>query len=235
MHQERLLGLDVFRGWAILLMVLFHLAYDLNYFHFIDINLKKDFFWVYARYVIVSMFLFSMGISLALVHRPNIRWKRMYKRTFMLSVASILVSVATYIQFPDRWVYFGILHFILFASWLGLLLVPFPSLSFLLGLFILVGSYFGFLHTQYLFDILQSPLHLPKYTEDLVIVFPWFSVVLFGIAFVGFAWQNKVFTFPLLNATNRFNLFLAFSGRHALLIYLLHQPILFGLIMLLAL
>jgi len=30
MNQKRLLGLDVFRGWAILLMVLFHLAYDLK-------------------------------------------------------------------------------------------------------------------------------------------------------------------------------------------------------------
>jgi len=234
MRQNRLLGLDIFRGWAILLMVLFHLAYDLNYFQFIEINLKKDFFWEYARYVIVNMFLFSVGISLALVHTPKIRWKSMYKRTLMLGLASVLVSIATYIQFPHRWVYFGILHFILFASWIGLIFIPFPRLSFLLGFFILLGSYFGFLHTQYLFDMLQFPLHLPKYTEDLVVFFPWFGVVLFGIGFVGFAWQDKVFTLPLFNSTNRFNLLLAFSGRHALIIYLLHQPLLFGLIMLLS-
>ena len=233
MQNKRLVGLDVFRGWAILLMVFFHLAYDLNYFHFIEVNFKQDIFWIYARYLIVTMFLISVGISLALVHKPQINWGKMYKRTLMLGVAALLVSIVTYIQFPQKWVYFGILHFVLFTSWIGLLFLPYPRLSFFLALFILIGSYLGFLHTQYLFDFLQSPFHLPRYTEDLVIFFPWFSVVLFGISFVGMGFHKKLFTLSILNSDNQFNTILAFTGRHALIIYLLHQPLLFGFLLLL--
>ena len=92
MPTTRLVGLDIFRGWAILLMVLFHFSYDLNYFKFIHIQMQIDPFWVYARYVIVSMFLLSVGISLALVHRTHIQWHKVYKRTLLLGGASLLVK-----------------------------------------------------------------------------------------------------------------------------------------------
>ena len=231
MTTTRLIGLDVFRGWAIFLMVLFHFSYDLNHFKYIDINMHHDPFWVYARYLIVSMFLLSMGLSLALVHRPTIQWNKMYKRTLMLGVASALVSVATYIEFPHSWVYFGILHFILLASWVGLLFLHIPRISLILALIIFIGYKLDYLHLHALFSLLQAPLHLPPgHTEDLVIFFPWFSIVLIGIALVGMGVEKKVFMISFLSHTSRFNAFLSFIGKHTLLIYLIHQPILFGLV-----
>jgi len=229
MTKKRLLGLDVFRGWAILLMLVFHMAYDLNYFKYIHISLHQDIFWVYLRYCIVSIFLLSVGMSLALVHLPVIQWNKMYTRTLYLGIASILVSIVTYIQFPHSWVYFGVLHFILLASWVGLFFLPYPLLTILTAISIFIGSYFGILHMHTLFTFLQKPFHLPPaYTEDLVIFFPWFSIVLLGISLVQYKVYKPIFHLPFFSKNHRFNYYLSLMGRHSLLIYLLHQPILFG-------
>jgi uncharacterized membrane protein len=148
----------------------------------------------------------------------------MKKRTLYLGVASILVSVGSYIEFPDTWIYFGILHFILFASWLGLLFVGRPWISLITAIIILIGSYFGWLHTHALFDLVHQPLHLPvHYTEDMVNIFPWFAPVLMGIYITAKGWHLIPHLKPSFISTK-----LAFMGRHSLIIYLIHQPILFG-------
>jgi len=230
-QHYRLIGLDIFRGWAILLMIVYHFSYDLNHFRIIHINMDHEPFWVYARYVIVTMFLLSVGISLALVHTPMIQWQKIRKRTLLLGGASLLVSLATYIEFPHTWVYFGVLHFILVTSWLGLLFLPYPLLTLLTALFIFLASAMGWLHMHGLFSLLQSPLHLPPtYTEDIVRLFPWFGVVLIGIIFVSYNIHIKLFKNIFFSPSAIPNKILAFSGRHALIIYLLHLPILFGLV-----
>ena len=223
--------LDIFRGWAILLMIAYHFTYDLNHFGIIQINMDHDLFWVYARYMIVTMFLLSVGISLALVHTPVIQWKKIRKRTLILGGAALSVSIVTYIQFPHTWVYFGILHFILMASWLGLLFLGHPRLALLTVFVIFLGSAMGWLHTHGLFTFLQAPLHLPPgYTEDIVRIFPWFAVVLIGIILVSYDLHLKALKNIFFTQDRFINKKIAFLGRHALLIYLIHQPILFGLV-----
>jgi len=229
----RIYGLDVFRGWAILLMIIFHFFYDLNYFHYIHINLLHDTFWRYFRFLIVSIFLLSVGMSLALTHSPKICWRKMWKRTFTLGMASFLVTLATYFVFPHAWVYFGVLHFILLASWVGLLFLYYPIFSIFLGIVILIAYNLGLLYLHGLFNILQHPLHLPPhFTVDLVSFFPWFAFVLFGITIVKLHWHYKIFTHSFFSQIYRFNQLLALMGKHTLFIYLAHLPILFGLFML---
>ena len=230
MQTNRIVGLDIFRGWAILLMLLYHFSYDLNHFRIIDIDMDHEPFWVYARYGIVTMFLLSVGISLALTHTPTIQWQKMRKRTLLLGGASLLVSIATYLQFPHTWVYFGILHFILVASWLGLLFLPYPLLALSTALVIFLGSAMGWLHMHGLFSLLQAPLHLPPgYTQDVVRLFPWFGAVLLGIVFVSYNLHTKILQNTFFSPHTSPNKILAFFGRYALVIYLIHQPILFGL------
>jgi len=232
--KTRLTGLDAFRGWAVLLMMFFHFTYDLSYFKYIDINMRTNTFWVYERYVVVSIFLLSMGVSLALVHSAKIKWEKMYKRTLILGLASILISLATYIEFPYSWVYFGIIHFILLASWIGLSFLPYPKMALVTAVVILIGSAKGWLNEHWLFNLLQKPLHLPPtYTEDLLHPFPWLAAVLIGIAITRFGWSHTIFKHPFLTSKNRFNKLLSFFGRHALLVYLIHLPLLFGICMLL--
>jgi uncharacterized membrane protein len=113
---------------------------------------------------------------------------------------------------------------------LGLLFVGKPWLSLMIALLILVGTALGWLHTDTLFSFVQQPLHLPpEYTEDLVTLFPWFAVVLIGLFIVAKDWH----LIPSLKA-NVISNNVSFLGRHSLLIYIIHQPILFGGVMLFA-
>jgi uncharacterized membrane protein len=229
---KRVVGLDIFRGYAILLMVIFHFSFDLNNFDIVALDLQHDLFWHYFRYVIVSMFVFSAGISLFLAYSNGINLKKLTKRVLTLSVASLLVSIGSYTQFPNTWIYFGILHFFLFSSIFGLLFLRLPKLSFFIGVSIIVGYSYGVLHMHWLYNMLKYPLHLPLYyTEDLANIFPWFGVFLLGISFSSYRLQYKIFDNKFFNAKHPLNKFFSFIGKHSLLIYLVHQPILFGLFM----
>jgi uncharacterized membrane protein len=98
---------------------------------------------------------------------------------------------------------------------------------------IFYGSYVGWLweaqHT--LFETVRPILHLPRVTEDLARFFPWFGAVLMGIAGYGFGWHKRLFSLPFFAANTRANTLLAFMGRHALVIYLIHLPLLYGIVL----
>ena len=235
-RKTRLIGLDVFRGWAIVLMIVFHFAYDLAFFRLAHFSVVHDPFWVYLRYVIVSIFLVSVGVSLGIVHTPRIRWDKVRRRAWILGGAALIVTIATRIQSPHGWVYFGILHLIFVASLVGLAFVRFPRIALLMAAVILYGSYTGWLLDlqHHLYLAVRAPLHLPNYTEDLARFFPWMAAVLIGIGAYGMGWYRPFFSTPFLAAHTRINTFWAFLGRHALLIYLLHLPILYGIVMMVA-
>ncbi|HFD32839.1 MAG TPA: DUF1624 domain-containing protein [Gammaproteobacteria bacterium] len=228
LKQQRLHYLDVTRGIAIICMVIYHFCFDLDNFNYLELNMDTDLFWRGFRALIISLFLTTMGMSLALTHAQGICWSCLKKRTLLLGISAILVSIGSYLQFPESWIYFGILHFILFASWLGLLFLGKPWLSLITAIIILIGYFLDWLDTQALFSLLQQPLQLPPYyTEDLVTVFPWFAWVLIGIFLVDKGW----YVYPQLQA-NLISKKVGFLGRHSLLIYMIHQPILFGIVML---
>lgn len=214
-------------------MVIFHFSFDLNNFHILSLDLKHDPFWHYFRYVIVSMFVFSAGMSLVLANKEGVDVRKFLKRVAVLGGASLLVSIGSYTQFPNTWIYFGILHFFLFATIFGLLFLRTPKIALLVGLFILLGYNLDFLHMHWLYKILQPILHLPvKYTEDLANIVPWFGLFLIGMSFASFGLHQYLFNNSFFNKRDKFNSFFAFLGRHSLLIYLLHQPILFGIFLL---
>jgi uncharacterized membrane protein len=230
--SERLVWLDLFRGTAILLMIVFHLFYDLSFYGFIHQDFIHDLFWRAFRWLIVWIFLLSVGISLVLVHGRGIRWSSVGRRIGWLGASAAGVSLVTWWLFPDSWVYFGILHFILLASVAALPFVGHPLLSLVAGLAVLVGWSLGWVSMEPLFSLLSPLFGLPAFTRDLVPFVPWFGVVLLGVAFASAGWHRV----PLLvsvEASGRAMRTVAFMGRHALVIYLLHLPILFGAVLLL--
>jgi len=230
----RLTGLDIFRGYALLLMVIFHFSFDLNNFHYLNINILYGEEWRYFRYIIVTMFVFSAGISLKLANQNGINFNKLKRRVLLLGVASLLVTIGSYTQFPSTWIYFGILHFFLFSSLVGLLFLNLPRLSLVLATVIIAGYKFSFLSMHWLYNILQSPLHLPiSYTQDLANIIPWFGVFLLGVVFAHYKLHNVVFDNKFFNTQNRVNGFFSLLGKNSLVIYLVHQPLLFGLFFLL--
>ena len=228
MKKIRLNQLDIFRGYAIILMMFYHFCYDLNMFGYIHANPNKDTLWQISRYIIVTIFLLSMGMSLKLLHRDNIRWDKVKKRALILGGASIIVTISTYIEFPRSWVYFGILHFGFVGSLLALLFLKNKKLTLFVALFFLFASFSDIFRLHYLYVYLYQHNIIPRYTQDFLNMFPWFGVILIGIVSVQYDIHSKLFNLSIFKAKNNFNSLLGFLGRHSLIVYLLHLPIIFG-------
>jgi len=221
--MQRYFDLDFIRGIAIILMVIFHFCFDLNNFGFIDIDIYHGDGWKYFRYIIITLFLLAVGISLSLANEKRIEFKKNFRRFIIILFNATLVTIASYITFPHTFIYFGILHFIALASIVALLFVRVPKIAFIVGITIVMLSYFKYIDMHWLYNYLQPLLHLPKHTEDLAPFTPWFGVVLIGITLGHYR------LFLLHIPQNRVSKKIAYLGEHALLVYMLHQPILFGL------
>ena len=227
--QKRILGIDIFRGWAILLMITFHISYDLEHFNIINFHIQTNIFFHWFRFLIVSMFLLTVGMSIKLAHNNYINWSKVKKRTLYLGIASVLVSIASYMIFPNTWIYFGILHFILFASIVVLPLRNYPYTALTVAITTFIAFQIGVLNMHWLFNMVATPLHLPpKISVDVLRFFPWISFVLIGMAMVTLNWHKRFFDNSFFNKKSHINSFLGLMGKNALLIYLTHQPLLFG-------
>ncbi len=225
----RYFDLDFIRGFAVVLMVIFHLCFDLNHFHYIEIDIYRGEFWHYFRFVIVTLFLLCVGISLYIVNEKGYNLQKDLKRFFIILANALAVSVASYFIFPNSFIYFGILHFIAVASILALPFVKFPKIALVTGVLIIALTLLDLINMHWLYNMLAKPLFLPVRTEDLVPLTPWFGVVLIGI-YLGYA---KAFIINI--PKNRVTQNISFLGKHALLAYMLHQPILFGSLYLISL
>jgi len=221
--QKRFLVVDTLRGFAIFLMIIYHFCFDLNYFGFVhfDIYNKEGRFWFYFSRVTLSIFLYCVGTSLVLAHPEKINWRKVLKRFLLLLGASILISVVSFQIFPKSWIYFGVIHFITIASILGLLFIRSTLLSIIAAVTLFLIYYFDVVNPHFMFEPFRE--YLPRYTEDRVPLLPWMIPVLVGIVAARLKWQHKI-----RQPIHPFSLGLAWGGRHALIIYLLHQPILFA-------
>ena len=219
--SHRIQWVDNLRGIAIILMVIFHFCYDLRFFGWVDWTVPNGDGWWQFRYVILSLFIFTMGLSLSLAHHKQFRRKKFLIRIGQLAIAAILVTTMSLFMFPDAWIYFGILHFLLAASIIGIAFVKQPIIALGLGAIILLSYWLGLTTSSIPFEYFND--YLPKNTEDFVPFFPWLGVCLIGVAAgVLLPLQKIEYFLPKLPK------FVNFLGRHGLIIYIIHQPILFA-------
>lgn len=224
--------IDALRGLAVFLMIVYHFCFDLNYHGWIHQDFNNTPFWLIARACIVSMFLLLVGISLVLnAQRPDT--SSFWRRQARLLAACAAVSLGSYAMFPDSFIFFGILHFILLASLLGRWCVRFYYANLLASSLVLLA---GLTYSNPIFNTpsLQwvGLMTYKPYTEDYVPFFPWFGVVLAGI-FLGKLIFTGQKTGWLVNYRPGASIMIM-TGRHSLAIYLLHQPILLGILYLVA-
>lgn len=229
--SRRILAVDAARGVAVALMVGYHFCFDLNYFKIATFDFQHSPFWLAARATIVTLFLLLVGISLHLATENGLRARPYLRRLGLLAFCAVLVSVSSYAMFPASGIFFGILHFIALASLLGLFFTRLYKANLVIGLACIAAG-LSFQHVA--FDSAWASwigfvTHKPV-TEDYVPIFPWFGVVLLGL-FLGKAMTSGNGVRKISGAGSRM---LAFSGRHSLAIYMLHQPLLMGLLYLLS-
>ncbi len=234
--KVRYLEIDVFRGIALLMVVFFNLIYDLNLYQVTAIDLYQNPFG--RVYIASGVFLF-LGVSggcLFLDYGRQIRWGHFWNRILRISLAALVVTVSTYLFNPKYFVYLGILHFIVLASFLALPFLRFRTFNLFLAVALLAFGYIG---------DLNAPTHYVPYlawlgfgsnaapTFDIFPLIPYFGDVLLGIFLTSQALrEGKDYLFIKLNPSRPSNQFLSFLGRHTLIIYLVQRPIDIGLLQL---
>jgi len=228
----RISGVDALRGAALCLMFVYHFSFDLRFYRVITSDFEHDAFWLGFRAVIVASFMTLVGISLVLSDRAGATAGHFWKRIAVIAACAVAASAGSYVLFPRTFIFFGILHCIAVASVLAWPLVRRPRLALGIGIAVIVA---GLAYSNPLFDTralawVGFTTYKPP-TEDFVPLFPWAGVVLLGIA-AGHGLVRMAFrpVEPLANAPR----WLRFIGRHSLVVYMVHQPILLGLLWIVA-
>ncbi len=228
MMNSRIELLDFARGIALIAMTIFHFGFDLELLGVKDAGFISQPHWKYFARAIASSFLFLAGFSLYLSHGKGILWTSWKPRMVKIVAAALLITIATYFATPDQYIFFGILHAIAFASVARLIFlrIPWPVIVVIaIGVFAM--RYYGrtaLLDAPYWYWTGLSAAN-PN-SSDYVPVFPWFSAPLLGIAIAKICNQMRWFEAlakPQLDQAPARAL--KFIGRHSLVYYLLHQPI----------
>lgn len=223
--------LDALRGAAIVWMAAFHFAFDLNHFGWIRQDFYRDPFWTGQRTLIVSLFLVCAGLGQALALHQGLSWPRFWRRWAEVAACAVLVSLGSWLMYPRSFISFGVLHGM--AVMLLLLRLAGPRLSiqscWLLGAAALAAPwvwshpFFDSRWTNWLGLVTHKP-----FAEDFVPVLPWIGVLLWG--FASGRWLLIKYPHVLRAELSDALSPLALLGRWSLTFYMLHQPVLIGLL-----
>lgn len=234
---RRLLALDAARGLALVAMFVFHIVWDLGFFGLIPADWPVDPRFKAYGHAIAASFIALAGIGLVLAARQKPGWRPALLRIGRIALAAAAVSAATYVIFPDEFIFFGILHLIAFA---GLCALPFlRAPAFVVACVALIALVLPLFVSAPVFDQpvfwwLGLGTDAPR-SNDWRPFLPWFGVMLAGIllgrqilarGLPGHmdSWQPG----GLLSRG------LVWGGRHSLLVYLAHQPIFIAVIFVIA-
>ena len=230
-RRDRHDRLDALRGLAIVWMAVFHFCFDLNHFGFIRQNFYTDPFWTWQRACIVSVFMFCAGLGQAVAWKQGLSWSRFGKRWVQVAACAVLVSLGSWWMFPRSFITFGVLHgfavmlvIARLSAGAGRWLWPLGLAAVLLP-HAVQHPWFDTPWTHWVGLVTRKPV-----TEDYAPLLPWLGVVWWGMATGQWVLaQRREWMTGGLAAELRP---LAALGRWSLSFYMLHQPVLIGVLML---
>lgn len=231
--RARIAAIDAARGVALAGMVVYHLIWDFAHFGMVAPTLPFAPATRALSHVVASAFLALVGVSLALAHPHGLRRAAFLRRLALIVGAAALVTAASYGVDSAEPILFGILHCIVVASLIAALFVAAPPWAAAIVGAAMVAA--PFVYSSAAFNPpalvwLGLGTEAP-YTLDWRPLLPWAGVVLIGLGLTqaatprlaGWRWTAwRPMRWPGRGA--------AFAGRHSLVFYLVHQPILFGLL-----
>ncbi len=242
-QKPRIHLIDELRGFAIFCMVFFHAFFTVGYIFNISWGQWLYHFFVPAEPFFAGLFILISGVACNLSH-SNL------ERGVKLALIALIVTLVTFLAKDligeQNLIQFGILHMLacgmllyglsnkylkLVPSWLGILL----NVVLFVITFQIVDGYFGIPYllsvripeswysTSFLFMF-----GLPNkdfISSDYFPLFPWIFLFLVGTYLGRIGIRKK---FPKFMFKKRLGFF-GFLGRHSLLIYLVHQPVIIGI------
>ena len=212
--------LDSLRATALVLMLVLNFVTDLNHFGIMNTETGDQWWWL-AR-IAASLFVGISGVSYFLAHRLEYDFTKTSGRTKRLIFWAFVITIITYIFEPSAYVRFGVLHLLALASIVAFPVARKPEFALGIGLILLIIPlssnsnlvWLGLRETGFL-AVDYFPLN------------PWL-----GIFFIGLALASRIYPEgkPLteIQWPERWLWF----GRNTLTIYVIHQPILIGLLIL---
>jgi len=225
--------LDALRGAAIVWMAAFHFCFDLNHFGVIKQNFYTDPAWTLQRTCIVSMFLFCAGFGQAIAldqAKGGPRFSSAFwRRWAQIAGCALLVTAGSWWMFPRSYITFGVLHCMALALivmrlsvGLGGWLWAAGALAMALPQFV-QSTWFDTRATNWIGLVTHKPV-----TEDYVPLLPWIAIMWWGLAAGRWVLAHR----PgwVAGALPRALEPLATLGRWSLSFYMLHQPVLIGLL-----
>jgi uncharacterized membrane protein len=155
----------------------------------------------------------------------------------MIAAAAAAISIVTRIAMPDGWIYFGILHCIAVLTLIGIVFIRLPLAVTLVVTLALLAAWiadnFGtpgllrssFFDPRYLAWI--GLAEMPQRSNDYVPLFPWATPFFAGLSIASIAIRTGL---PhRLAALGTGSWWPAWLGRHSLVFYLIHQPVLIAI------
>lgn len=233
--RRRQAWLDIARGFALFPMASYHFLWDLADFGYLAADFPTS-GWpkIYAR-AIASTFLFLAGYSFFLAHGGRFNPAGFVKRLAVIGLAAGAVSLGTYLWMPGGFIYFGILHAMATASLMGLVFLRAPApvtLAAAVAAFAAphVIPQGGVFNEPWLWWVGLADQNRPSF--DYVPILPWLAPFLVGLAIS--AWVSPQLSPSRENlgktSQNIWKNGLAFLGRHSLVFYLAHQPVLIAIL-----
>ncbi len=231
--------IDFARGIAILMMVIFHTVFDVTFFGIVPFSVSTGFWRIFAIST-AFLFVFLVGVSLS-VSAANAR-KKLNRRDFILKFffrglmifgLGLAITIVTWLYLGNGFIIFGILHLIGISIILSVFFLRFTLFNLISGIAIIITGIFIQWYNGPIW-LLWAGIHPESfYSVDYTPLLPWFGVVLIGIYFgkIVYPGGKRVGNPGIMHHFD--NNVVSFLGRHSLLIYILHQPLIILIIWLL--
>ncbi len=212
--------LDSLRATALVMMLVLNFVTDLNHFGIMNTETGDQWWWL-AR-IAASLFVGISGVSYFLAHRLEYDFTKTSGRTKRLIFWAFVITIITYIFEPSAYVRFGVLHLLALASIVAFPVARKPEFALGIGIILLIIPlssnsnlvWLGLRETGFI-AVDYFPLN------------PWL-----GIFFIGLALASRIYPEGKPLTEIQWPEKWLWFGRNTLTIYVIHQPILIGLLIL---
>lgn len=240
MMKKRYDILDSLRGLTLISMILYHAMWDIVYIYGVDAPWYESqgaYIWQQSicwTFILLSGFCWSMG-------------RRHLKRGLVVFGLSVLISVVTLVVMPESRILFGVLSLIGTAM---IVMIPLDKLLRKVNPFVgMIVAFLLFAVTRNVpsgalgfenWHIMALPEELYRNLFTAYLGFPsnsFFSTDYFSVIPWIFLYITGYFLYHIFERKEWLKIFtkkgatpLSFLGRHSLIIYVLHQLIIYGVL-----